>query len=142
MTHFLILSLLILASVKGSAHGEDKFGPNGGYLKMPGNFHTEVVPGKSGSIKIYLLDIAFKNPTVKNSKVSASITNKTKKELLCTAKRDYFVCSLGKTDLAKGVLSVFAERDQIKGAEAVYTLPLTLAKAEGDKKMEDHGNHN
>lgn len=139
-----LLTLIILAtSVKGFAHGEDKLGPNGGYLKMPGGFHTEVVPEKNGNLKVFLLDIAFKNPTVKNSKVVATIINATKKEINCKSKRDHFLCETTKADLTKGNLTIIAERSTVKGAEAIYDLPLALAKpgTEIKEEKEDHGSH-
>lgn len=137
-----LLALIVTTvSVNVFAHGEDKFGPNGGYLKMPGGFHTEIVPEKDGKLKIYLLDINFKSPTVKNSKVTASINNGAKKDLTCTAKRDHFICDTTKADLTKGNLTVLAERNSMKGSEAIYELPLALAKADTKAKEEDHSSH-
>ncbi len=137
----ILASILLVISLKAFAHGEDKFGPNGGYLKMPGGFHTEVVPEKDGKIKIYLLDINFKNPTVKNSKVTASINNDSKKDLKCTGKRNHFICETTKAELTKGTLNIVAERSTVKGAEAIYELPLALAKPGTEMKEEDHGSH-
>ena len=137
----LLTLILLTVSVKSFGHGEDKFGPNGGYLKMPGGFHTEVVPDKEGKIKVFLLDINFKSPVVKNSKVIAAINNANKKDINCTAKRDHFLCETSKADLAKGTLSIVAERSTVKGAEAIYDLPLTLAKPGTEMKGDDHGSH-
>ena len=134
--------ILLTVSIESFGHGEDKFGPNRGYLKMPGVFHTEVVPEKDGKIKIYLLDINFKSPMVKNSKVTATINNENKKELNCTTQRDHFLCETTKADLIKGTLTIVAVRSTVKGAEAIYELPLTLAKPGTEmKKEEDHGSH-
>lgn len=137
----LLVTILLAASVKSFAHGEDKLGPNGGYLKMPGGFHTEVVPEKNGQLKVYLLDINFKNPTVKNSKVAATITNGAKKDITCTNKRDHFLCKTTKADLTKGSLTIIAERNTVKGAEAIYDLPLALAKPAAETKEDDHSSH-
>ncbi len=133
--------VLVIASVKAFAHGEDKLGPNGGYLKMPGTFHTEVVPTKDGKFSIYLLDINFKNATIKDSKVTASINNGTKKNFNCIAKRNHFVCDSKKDDLTKGTLTILAERNSIKGTEAVYSLPLKLSESGTEMKGDDHGSH-
>lgn len=138
---YLLTSILLAISVNSFAHGEDKLGPNGGYLKMPGGFHTEVVPEKNGKFKVYLLDINFKTPMIKNSKVVASINNGSKKDLNCTTKRDHFVCDTTKTELTKGTLSIVAERNSVKGAEAIYELPLALIKSNTETKGEDHGSH-
>ena len=137
----LLTSILFIASVKAVAHGEDKLGPNGGYLKMPGAFHTEVVPEKNGTIRVYLLDINFKNAMVKNSTVTASINTGTVKSLNCSSKRNYFTCDTKKGDLKKGTLNISAERNNVKADEAVYPLPLALTKDETEMKGEDHGSH-
>lgn len=137
----LLTLILLTVSVKSFGHGEDKFGPNGGYLKMPGGFHTEVVPEKDGNLKVFLLDINFKSPVVKNSKVVATINNGNKKDINCTAKRDHFLCETSKADLAKGTLNIVAVRNTVKGAEAIYELPLALAKAATEAKGDDHGSH-
>lgn len=137
----LITLILLSISVKTFAHGEEKLGPNGGYLKMPGNFHTEVVPEKDGSFKVYLLDINFKTPLVKNSKITASINSGSTKNLICNPKRDHFLCKTTKAELDKGTLVISAERSAIKGTEAVYSLPLTLEKTNSEKKADDHGSH-
>lgn len=137
----LLTLFLLTVSVKSFGHGEDKFGPNGGYLKMPGGFHTEVVPEKDGKLKVYLLDINFKSPVVKNSKVMATINNGNKKDVTCISKRDHFLCETTKADLKKGTLNVVAVRSTVKGTEAVYELPLALAKVGTEMKGEDHGSH-
>ncbi len=133
--------ILMTVSIRSFGHGEDKFGPNGGYLKMPGVFHTEVVLEKDGKIKIYLIDINFKNPMIKNSKLTAFINSETKNELKCTTKRDHFLCETTKADLIKGTLTIVAVRSTVKGAEAIYELPLTLAKSGTQMKEDDHGSH-
>lgn len=137
----LLILILLTISIESLGHGEDKFGPNGGYLKMPGVFHTEVVPEKNGKIKIYLIDINFKNPTLKNSMLTAAINSDKKKELKCTTKRDHFICDTAKADLTKGTLTIVAVRNTVKGAEAIYQLPLTLSKPGTEMKGEDHGSH-
>ena len=137
----LLSSILLIISLKTFGHGEDKFGPNGGYLKMPGNFHTEVVPEKDGKLKVFLLDISFKSPVVKNSKIAVTVSNNKKKEINCTAKRDHFLCETSKADLSKGTLNIVAERNAVKGADAIYDLPLALAKPATEMKEENHGNH-
>lgn len=135
----IILTLILLtASAKSFGHGEDKFGPNGGYLKMPGGFHTEVVPEKDGKLKIYLLDINFKSPKVKKSKVAVTINNGNKKDIICKPNRDHFRCETTKSDLTKGTLTIVAVRSTAKGAEAMYELPLALAKPSTEIKSENH----
>lgn len=106
---------------------------------MPGAFHTEVVPADSSALKIYLLDMNWKNPTVKDSFVQV-VYKKTSvsKALLCKPQRDHFLC-LGNAsvDLKSGKLEIIAQRDQQKGNSVVYDLPLQLEV----KKEDAHGHH-
>ncbi|WP_409477700.1 hypothetical protein [Pseudobdellovibrio sp. HCB154] len=141
MKNLLLIGFILTTSMSAFSHGEDKLGPNKGYVKMPGGFHTEVVPNNDGTFKVYLLDIQFKNPTVKNSKVSATIDNGQKTEVTCSPKRNYFQCSSKKGDLTKGTLSVTAERNSVKANEAVYDLPLALAKTNTETKTDEHSGH-
>jgi hypothetical protein len=138
---FVILITILKASMV-LAHGEDKFGPNGGFIFMPGVFHTEVVPTGSDKLKVFLLDIEWKNPTTKNSSVSAEIKAiKTTSLLKCETKEIYFLCSLPKgSNLNSGQLEVLAMREGQKGNLAIYDLPLKLQK-KGNLKEEHHGHH-
>lgn len=97
------------------AHGEDKPGPNGGEIRMPGAFHTELVRGEKGApAKVYLLDMEWKNPTVKDSAVSVSLDGKPAKD--CKPAKDHFTCELG---LANSV-SITAKRAGQQGNAATY----------------------
>jgi hypothetical protein len=129
-------SILIAAGIVTSlgaqlafAHGEDKPGPNGGFIRMPSAFHTELVPTGSSSLKIYLLDINWKNPTVKASalKVTHRPTNSSG---ACKVESNFYVCQFSKSvDLTKkGELSVEAKREGQTGATVSYELPLKLQK--------------
>ncbi len=79
-----LLSLFIgFQSFAVFAHGGDKAGPNGGHIKMPGAFHTELIlqPQKD-SLQIFLLDLSFKNPVVADSKVEVLYKNGSSTEAL------------------------------------------------------------
>lgn len=140
-----LISTILIILVSGQiaySHGEDKLGPNNGYIKMPGGFHTEVVPNKDGTFKVFLIDINFKNPTVKESNVAAWIENKKNKvEVKCEPMRDHFHCFPKGVDLKKGSLIVLAQRSLAKGNEAVYKLPLALTKSNSPDTTEDHSGH-
>ncbi len=118
-------ALPLLLPVLAFGHGEDKPGPNGGYIRMPGAFHTEVVPEKE-SFRVYLLDVAWQNPTVKNSYVRYSGTGQ--KEIRCRAKKTYFLCPFPKgVKLDKGRLQISSQREGTTGADALYDLPLKFS---------------
>jgi hypothetical protein len=102
---------------------------------MPGTFHVEVVPSRDGqTFEIFLLDIAIKNPTTRNSSVTAKIAGKAgATPLVCAPIRDRFVCRVAgqkgrSTSAAAGSkLIVTARRDGVLGKITEYPLPLSFA---------------
>ena len=92
---FVVLMMMIVSNVVFS-HGENKLGPHNGYVRMPGAFHTEVVPAGKDQIKVYLLDIDWKNPSVVKSEVKASIVSKTNEDATCIIQENYFLCQFSK----------------------------------------------
>jgi hypothetical protein len=121
---------LLLKSFPLYAHGEDKPGPHGGYIRMPGTFHTEVVPNGKKSIKIYLVDLNFKNPATLSSKIKGWIKQNDKSsDIVCEAKRDFFKCELPVGfSLENGLLEVTANRMGASGVPVQYKLPLSFSK--------------
>lgn len=132
MKNFFFIIATLIMTFNVYAHNEDKFGPHKGYIKMPGIFHTELVPEQRQSFKVYLLDVNIKNPTTENSNVTLSYegTDGNKNPYKCIKVKDYFSCSVdSKTtavDLNKGSLIVEASREGKKGNKAIYSLPLSL----------------
>lgn len=121
-----IITILLTISNSLWAHGEDKFGPNGGYLKMPGTFHTELVPNKDGSFKVFLTDLQFKNPTTKDSTVDMKLVEQNNSSsFTCKSETNYFTCSLNKKEL-KGKITISAKRLGVVANIATYELPLRL----------------
>ncbi|MGZ5279385.1 MAG: hypothetical protein ACXWC9_05560 [Pseudobdellovibrionaceae bacterium] len=119
----LIALLLAFAAQSSNAHGGDKPGPHGGQIEMPGAFHTEVVADADG-FKVYLLDIKFENPSVKDSSVRVELkSDQTRVSSACEKRLDYFFCRTGK-NVSKGTLVVKAVRENAKGNDANYSLPL------------------
>ena len=114
------------------AHGEDRPGPNGGIIRMPGAFHTELVKKTDQKFKVYLLDMEWKNPTVNASTLEATLEVGTKKtQAVCETKIAYFECSIPKgMNLSKGTLTIQASRENSPGGPAIYKLPLHAMKHE------------
>jgi len=137
MKKVFIFSILSLLSSFSFAHGEDKPGPHGGYVRMPGAFHTEIVPDSDVQFKVYLLDINWKNPSVKNSQVEIKFVDKGIGTLAsCQQEIDFFQCQLPNgAHLKKGKLLVKATREKQAGAEVSYNLPLSFGSDDG------HGSH-
>lgn len=124
-----LLSILLvtLPLTFAYAHGEDKPGPHGGFIRMPGAFHTEVIQVGADKAKIYLLDINWREPSVKNAKLEVRVG--AKGLATCAAQEgSYFLCSFPKgTNLSKkGELKIKAQREGQMGNEISYELPLKL----------------
>ncbi len=125
----LSFSGLFIASL-ALAHGEDKPGPHQGHVRMPGAFHTELVPVGPVEYKIYLLDIGFQNPTTERSVVTLRLRQDTSEiEAKCSASKDFFSCKFPEdTKFNSGALEVKASRLGSPGATAQYKLPLEFTK--------------
>jgi hypothetical protein len=121
-----MMGIVLLYSSLGLTHGGDKPGPHGGFIEMPGAFHTEVVPGQDGSFDVYLIDIEFKNPTVKDSAVQAWLQSEDKKTALkCDIiEQTHFRCLPTDKEFKGRELIVKAKREKMQGNEARYKLPL------------------
>jgi hypothetical protein len=121
----LIFGSLVLVASFALAHGGDKPGLHGGFVEMPGTFHTEVVPEKGNSFKVYLIDINFQNPSIKDSSVEAWIEGGSKKSSLnCVSKEDYFQCNPTDKTVKGKKLIIKAKREQMQGNEVTYKLPI------------------
>lgn len=129
---------LILGEGVVYAHGEDKLGPNGGFIRMPGAFHTEVLPLGANKLKVYLLDINWENPSVLNSSLRVSLRSKETSLAKCEVQENYYLCEFPmEVNLTKrGELSVEAQRENQKGNMVSYELPLKLQVID-----DGHGGH-
>lgn len=135
----IIAHVFLLLTINTSvvlAHGEDKLGPNGGFVRMPGAFHTEIVPVGANELKVFLLDMEWKNPSVLNSSVELTYSETKSK---CEVKEKYYLCEFPKSvDLTKkGKIKLTAQREKMKGNSVVYELPLSL-KNETDPHSGHH----
>lgn len=137
-----LIALIFTMPLIALAHGEDKLGPNKGYIKMPSNYHTEVVPDGANRIKVYLLDIKWKNPSVIGSKLEAVHKDSTTDtKAMCLVGKDHYICSFPKTiNLTKPAeLIINSQREGQKGAAAIYPLPFKLEKS--NTGHTGHGGH-
>lgn len=135
----ILTTLALLLPVSAWSHGEDKPGPHGGHIRMPGAFHTELILDKKHEAHIYLLDMDFKNPTVKDSSVQMK-AKAGKKEISYKCEvmgTDHFHCVPEGKVPNKAELIVQATREKAVGNEALYKLPLPKLEA----KKEDHHHH-
>lgn len=137
MKKIIILLALILTS-QVFAHGEDKYGPHKGYIRMPGSFHVELVPQKESSYEVYILDLMNKKSLIKDASIEMKILDKDKSQNFnCAVLADHFFCKAGGNSIATGKVSIIITRSGNKANAAVYDLPLTL---KGPKKEHDMSN--
>ncbi|MNK07873.1 hypothetical protein D3C87_257950 [compost metagenome] len=138
----LLIATLAGLSSQAFAHGEDAPGPHGGHIRMPGAFHTELsLDEKTQDLHVYLIDMEFKNPTVKESKLEAvAKRGKSSVKFTCSVMDgNHFHCVPEKKYPLKGEIILNATRENAVGNEAVYKLP--LMKFKGGKKSEGHQHH-
>ena len=144
---FILGLLLVISPLSLFAHGEDKPGPNGGHVKMPGPFHTELEIDSVQGAHIFLLDLNFQNPTIKDSSIEA-VFKPAKKGKDVTYKcgimgGNHFHCIPQGKISGKGQLKIKAVREKAVGNEVVYDLPLkpfSKEEAAASKPM-DHSSH-
>jgi hypothetical protein len=123
------LVLLALFSTNAHSHGMNKPGPHNGHIRMIGTIHTEMVLEKN-DIKVYLLDINFKNATVKNSSVEALYfgKNQPNTEVKCGTSGDHFICNLPKNFSKIQQINLRVSRENYGPKDlAEYKLPLIFA---------------
>ena len=132
-THMNKTTILLLSTTVLLFSGVEKSRPNSEFVRMPGAYHTEVVPD-GNKVKVYLLDIDWKNPSVKDASVKIYLDKKRGK---CKASEDHFICDLPKeTTLKSGKLLLKTKREGQTGNNVTYELPLKLEKAK-----DEHSRH-
>ena len=122
----LIILTTLLLSRQVYAHGEDKVGPHGGFIRMPGAFHTELVPSGNNAFKVYLLDMDWKNPSVKDAKVKLTFKGMKNMNSNCVEKANFYLCKFDKIFKPKNVGELILEttREAQAGDPVFYSLPL------------------
>lgn len=125
----LIVKILVLTAVTTAAwaHGENKPGPHGGVIRMPGAFHTELKQTGARSVELFLLDMEWKNPIVENSGAKATFkkSDGTEVALSCITKAKSFKCELPKGSRFEkgGKVTIQASRSGMHGGLAEYQYP-------------------
>ncbi len=134
---FIVFTLIAISARISWGHGESQPGPHGGFIRMPGAFHSEILPVGGGQFKVFLLDINWKNPSVKNSLLELNHIEKKKVKATCEEMEAlYFLCSFPKNlnVTKKGTLLLLSQREGQKGQEVSYQLPLKHEAANSGHK--------
>lgn len=135
---YFILSIILASSFTAFGHGENVPGPHGGSIQMPGPFHTELLI-TSDIVKVYLLDMAFKNPITENSNASLTVKSKTKSiAVACNAKKTFFECPLPIKASEVTEVKLNAVRKGLKSKEASYSIPLLFNRPASQAGHEQH----
>ncbi len=127
---FIWLVIAALGHGPALGHGMDRFGPHGGYIRMPADFHTELVT-KEGALHVYLLDAEFRNPVTEKSSLEGFVQRgESRSPFKCEPRKIHFECPLpAGIKLANGdKVFLKASRRGMTGGYAVYRIPLKLEK--------------
>lgn len=118
-------------------HGMNHPGPNGGEIRMPGIFHTEVyMEGKI--IRAYLLDGEMQNAVIEKSTVSGYVKRGAEKfDLICKVEKDYFGCRAGAgREVLPGDRVVLQANRQGQAGIAIYQFPFKYpGKSAGKREL-------
>lgn len=114
-------------------------GPNGGEIKMPGIFHTEVFLDKQIVLRTYLLDGEIQNAVTDKSSVSAYVKRGVERlSLKCEAKQDYFACvPQAAFEIKKGDKIIINANRQGQVGVSVYNFPLKYSGKAGREVASD-----
>jgi len=120
------IMLLLVLSQTAFAHGMNKPGPNGGYIRMPGNYHVELV-SKGKVLVVYFSDMMFKPIAIDQASVKLSLKGDKSFKADCVKEAVSFKCDL-KNESLKNYKEVMLEstRDGKATATSAYKLPLSF----------------
>lgn len=128
----LALAGMAISANLAAAHGENKPGPHGGHMRMPGAFHTELVSSGDNSFTIYLVDVKFENADAKKSSLTAiAKSGAAQIDLNCETLSDRFLCKLPDANnkpVKPDQLVVKAKYLNFPAGSSIYDLPLTFEK--------------
>ena len=124
------LFLVLLGSGQAWAHGMSKPGPNGGFVQMPGAFHTELVLSGSSGFEVFLLDEEIKHPTTRRSSVVVSVKQgQGEIKIPCDKATDHFTCHLPEGFRLKLGDSILIRSNRAGSAQgiSIYKMPFKRA---------------
>jgi len=123
---FVTLILATMLSQTAFAHGMNKAGPNGGYIRMPGNYHVELV-SKEKAIVVYFLDMMFRPIAIDQASVTLSLNGAKSFKTVCAKEAKSFVCDLKGESLQNyKEAALETTRDGKVVAKSSYQLPLSV----------------
>lgn len=123
---FVTILMALSLSQNAFAHGMNKAGPNGGYIRMPGNYHVELV-SKEKSLDVHFSDMMFKPISIDQGSTTLSLNGAKSFKTTCEKVAAAFKCDL-KNESLKNYKEVVLEtsRDGKAIAKSTYKLPLSF----------------
>lgn len=123
---FVTILLSTLVSQTAFAHGTNKAGPHGGYIRMPGNYHIELVPAPK-ELKVYFLDMMFAPISIDQASLTMTLKGKKQLKAECLKELHFFRCDT-KDQSFKNYKEIVIESNREGKATAVsnYKIPLSF----------------
>jgi hypothetical protein len=121
---FVTIFAAFALSASSYAHGMNKAGPHGGYVRMPGTYHVELVPaGKE--LKVYFLDMNFAPIPINQASVTLTLNGKKPLKAQCLKEMHFFRCDTNEQSI-KNYKEVLLEtsKDGETPATSNYKIPL------------------
>ncbi|MBY0415243.1 MAG: hypothetical protein K2Q18_13815 [Bdellovibrionales bacterium] len=120
----MITAFSIIITVPDIAHGMNKAGPHGGYIRMPGEYHIELVPdGKE--LRVYFLDMKFTPIPLNDATLELTLTAKKPLKAQCLREMHFFRCDIGEQSFKKfKEVVIESSLDGKTEATSNYKIPL------------------
>jgi hypothetical protein len=122
-----IITILIFVMLIPKSYAEELRGPHGGYYRMSGRNHIEIISDLDGNFIVYLLDLKLRNASIENSSVEVKVgADKNKLATLdCISMEDHFYCSNKKIILTNSNTKLYVKAKTLGKTlkEVNYPLP-------------------
>lgn len=116
----------LLFSFAAFGHGMNKAGPNGGYIRMPGAYHIELVSNEAET-KVYVLDFEFKKLPLTKAQISMTLKGAKESSVKCIKEVEAFKCDIKGSELKKYTeIIINSSRSGEKAVDSTYKLPLAF----------------
>ena len=124
-----LIAVMLVYQINAFSHGEDRTGPHGGFVRMPGGFHTELVKVDDQRFNVYLLDFNWRNPSTVKSSVEATLKSEGRDvQISCNPNESFFSCIVRPPLSISGSKKILikAVREGKLGGVVSYDLPLKV----------------
>lgn len=121
---FVTILLTLMASNIALAHGMNKAGPHGGYIRMPGDYHIELVPVDK-EFKVYFLDMKFTPIVLNEATLKLTLNGKKPLKAQCLRETHFFRCDINEQSFKKfKEIVIESSKNGKTEATSTYKIPL------------------